>query len=110
MRGGIDELLRGQLPGLRQRPQRRRAGAGAAVAEDRACAPLERGLGILDHLAGDAVAAERNVVVFEAQRPGGSLDRRRVWLVRRFPVWPVVDLRGEPGGLDRGKIVRADLR
>src|SRR4051794_13951735 len=50
MRGGPDDLLRGHLPRLGQRPQRGRARAGPAIGQHRTGAPLERALGVLDHL------------------------------------------------------------
>src|SRR5687768_14132869 len=99
MRRRRDDLVGGCLAGLAQRPQRGGARTRTAIGKDRAGAPLEHLLGLLDHVLADAFATERNVVVGETGFVCCLLDRRARRLIRGFPVRPVVDYGDETLGL-----------
>src|SRR5690606_3931592 len=65
-----DDLVGRQLARLAQSPERRRARTRAAVAEHRPLTLLQHGTGLVDHVGGDAFAAERDVVIAKP----GSFD------------------------------------
>src|SRR5690606_7727932 len=94
---------------LDQRMEVGAAGAGAAIGEDRAFQPFERGGLVGDVLLGDLAADDRDVAELQARRFRRLLDavgRRLAWLL---VVRAVADDAVEASRLHRGDILRKDL-
>jgi hypothetical protein len=105
--GRRDDLVDRTRAGLRQRPQRRRAHAAAAVRQHRAGERRDQHAELRGLLVGDLARVDRQVVHGDAERRGGGADLGDGRLVRAFAVRPVADDRAHTGRLQRGRSVAA---
>ena len=107
---GREDHRRVEVARLGERPERRRAGAGAAEREHRTLDLLQSLGEGGDVVVGDLAGDRRHVPVVQADPLGGGRERGTCRLVLGFAVGPVVDDGPEALGGERAEIGLGDLR
>lgn len=107
--GGLDDLRKRHLPGLRKGPHGGRAHPGPAIGEHRLGKPGKQFAKCHTLRIADLSRFGRQVIGFDAARQSGTFDLGKQGLVAALAVGTVTDNGAESGFLEPGDLVRQEL-